>query len=58
MASVGMTFVRSFAEEYDVLSPVKSKGVEYDITQKRWLSELGRRYVHTASSACTPRTDD
>jgi len=41
MASVGLTFVRKFAEEYDVPIPGHEHGeVEYDITQERWLTEF------------------
>jgi RimJ/RimL family protein N-acetyltransferase len=39
MASVGLTFVRSFVEEYDVPIPGHEQGeVEYDITRERWLA--------------------
>jgi hypothetical protein len=42
MASVGLTFVRTFAEEYDVPIPSHEAGeVEYGITRARWLTELG-----------------
>jgi RimJ/RimL family protein N-acetyltransferase len=44
MASVGLTFVRAFAEEFDVPIPGHEHGeVEYDITQERWLTEFGAR---------------
>ena len=40
MASVGLTFVRAFAEEYAVPIPGHEQGeVEYDITRERWLAE-------------------
>jgi RimJ/RimL family protein N-acetyltransferase len=43
MVAVGLTFVRTFAEEYDVPIPGQDQGeVEYDITQQRWLTELQR----------------
>jgi RimJ/RimL family protein N-acetyltransferase len=39
MAAVGLTFVRSFVEEYDVPIAGHEDGeVEYDITRERWLS--------------------
>jgi RimJ/RimL family protein N-acetyltransferase len=39
MASVGLTFVRRFAEEYDVPIPGHEQGeVEYDITRERWVA--------------------
>jgi hypothetical protein len=39
---VGLTFLRTFAEEYDVPIPSHEAGeVEYDITRARWLTELG-----------------
>jgi RimJ/RimL family protein N-acetyltransferase len=42
MASVGLTFNRSFVEEYDVPIPGHEQGeVEYDITREHWLAELG-----------------
>jgi RimJ/RimL family protein N-acetyltransferase len=38
MVSVGLRFVRAFAEEYDVPIPGHEHGeVEYDITRERWL---------------------
>jgi len=41
MASVGLRFVRTFTEEYDVPIPGHEQGeVEYDITRERWLTEL------------------
>lgn len=41
MASVGLTFVRTFTEEFDVPIPGHEQGeVEYDITRDRWLSEF------------------
>ena len=43
MASAGLMFVRTFAEEYDVPIAGHEQGeVEYDITLERWLTELGR----------------
>ena len=46
MASVGLTFVRTFAEENDVPIPGHEQGeVEYDITLARWLAESGRDHV-------------
>jgi RimJ/RimL family protein N-acetyltransferase len=39
MASVGLRFVRTFVEEYDVPIPGHEQGeVEYDITRQRWLA--------------------
>jgi RimJ/RimL family protein N-acetyltransferase len=44
MASVGLTYVRTFVEEYDVPVPGHEQGeVEYDITRQRWLVHPGRR---------------
>jgi RimJ/RimL family protein N-acetyltransferase len=41
MASVGLRFVRTFVEEYDVPIPGHQQGeVEYDITRERWLNEF------------------
>jgi RimJ/RimL family protein N-acetyltransferase len=41
MASVGLTYVRTFIETYDVPIPGHEQGeVEYDITRARWLAEL------------------
>jgi len=46
MASVGLRFVRSFAEEYDVPIPGHEQSeVEYEITQERWLTEFRRHHV-------------
>jgi RimJ/RimL family protein N-acetyltransferase len=43
MVSVGLTFARIFAEEYDVPIPGQDQGeVEYDITRQRWLTEFQR----------------
>jgi RimJ/RimL family protein N-acetyltransferase len=44
MASVGLKFVRIFAEEYDVPIPGQEQGeVEYDITRERWLTDVPGR---------------
>jgi RimJ/RimL family protein N-acetyltransferase len=40
MSSVGLRFVRTFVEEYDVPIPGHEEGeVEYDITRERWLAD-------------------
>jgi RimJ/RimL family protein N-acetyltransferase len=40
MSSVGLRFVRTFVEDYDVPVPGHEHGeVEYDITRERWLTE-------------------
>jgi RimJ/RimL family protein N-acetyltransferase len=44
MASVGLTFVRAFTEEFDDPIPGHEQGeVEYAITRERWLTEPTRR---------------
>lgn len=49
MASVGLKFVRTFAEEYDVPIPGHEEGeVEYDITRARWLTEVRRHHGQDA----------
>ena len=59
MVSVGLKFVRTFAEEYDVLIPGQEKGeVEYDITRERWLTEFGGRHMHHPDPTDTQSTDD
>jgi RimJ/RimL family protein N-acetyltransferase len=46
MASVGLKFVRTFAEEYDVPIPGHEQGeVEYDITLARWLTGFRRHHA-------------
>jgi RimJ/RimL family protein N-acetyltransferase len=40
MASVGLRFVRTFTEKFDVPIPGHEQGeVEYDITRERWLAD-------------------
>ena len=59
MASVGLKFVRTFAEEFDMPIPGHEQGeVEYDITRERWLAEFSRHHGQDADSTWRQSTDD